>query len=152
MALIRKARLSDLNPIHALVNDFAKDGMMLPLAVGDLTDRLRDFLVAEEKGRIVGSVAVHVTWETLVELRSLAVARERQTQGLGKKLVDSALDEARALGATEIFTLTYIPEFFEKFGFRCIDRATLPHKIWQDCMKCPKFPDCGEVALTRKLE
>ena len=152
MALIRKSRLNDLHAIHALVNEFAKEGLMLPLSVGDLTERLRDFLVAEEDGEVVGSVAVHIIWETLVELRSLAVAREHQKRGLGKKLVEAAMEEARSLGATEIFTLTYIPPFFEKFGFRRIDRATLPHKIWQDCIKCPKFPDCGEVALVRKLE
>jgi len=151
--MIRKARLNEIPAIHALVNDFAREEIMLPVSIGDVTGRLRDFHVAVgEDGALTGTVALHVTWETLVEIRSLAVKRGAQGQGLGRALAQAALDEARELGATRVFTLTYIPPFFENFGFERIDRASLPHKVWQDCTKCPKFPDCGEVALQIDLD
>lgn len=151
MHSIRKARLADLQPILGVVNEFARDGLMLPLSVGDLTERLRDFLVAEAQGRIVGSVAVHITWDRLVELRSLAVTADWQKRKLGGELVAAALAEARSLGADRIFTLTYIPGFFARHGFVQVERASLPHKVWQDCTKCPKFPDCGETAMVLDL-
>lgn len=148
---IRSARLNDVTAIHALVNKFATRQVMLPLSFGDITERLRDFLLVERDGQLLGTVAVHVTWDTLVEIRSLAVLEESQGEGLGRRLIAAALDEARRLGATEVFTLTYVPEFFEKYGFQRVERSVLPHKVWQDCTKCPKFPDCGETALKLTL-
>jgi len=150
--MIRRARMTDVEAIHALVKSFGEQGLMLPLAIGDITERLRDFMVAEENGEIVGSVALHVTWGRLVEVRSLAVRRDHQGRDLGRQLVAAAHEDARALGAQEIFVLTYIPSFFEKLGYTRVDREALPHKVWQDCVKCPKFPDCGEVALKISVE
>jgi amino-acid N-acetyltransferase len=149
--LIRKAKLTEVHAIHRLIAHFAAQDRMLPLPIGQVTERLRDFLVADEKGQIVGVVAVHVTWGRLVELRSLAVRHDRQGRGLGTRLARAALKEARRLGAEAIFTLTYIPEYFERLGFHRVDRAQLPHKVWVDCVNCPKFPDCGEVAMMRPL-
>ena len=148
MATIRRAKLTDIDAIHGVVKDFANRSLMLPLSIGDITERLRDFLLAEEDGRIVGTVALHVTWGRLVEVRSLAVLPEYHGRGLGRVLVEAAHASARELEAQEIFVLTYIPEFFEKLGYRRVERETLPHKVWQDCIKCPKFPDCGEIALS----
>lgn len=150
--MIRKARLTDIKGIYDLIQPFAKQEIMLPLALGDLVERIRDFHVAEENGEVIGSVALHVAWDTLVEIRSLAVKEIWQKKGLGRQLVEAVLCEAVDLGAEEVFTLTYIPSFFEKFGFVRIDRQRLPHKVWQDCIKCTKFPDCGEVALLKRLE
>lgn len=149
---IRKARLTDVSAIHQLVNAFAKEELMLPLSIGDITERLRDFHMAEIDGRIVGVGAIHVTWDRLVELRSLAVLKETQGTGVGRALVEALLADARTLGATEVFTLTYVPGYFEKLGFHTIDRADLPHKVWQDCTKCTKFPDCGEIAMKMELD
>lgn len=148
---IRKATLRDILPIQRLVNAFAKQDLMLPVSIGDLHDRLRDFQLAEVEGVVVGCCALHVVWEGLVEVRSLAVDASAQHQGLGHRLVEACLEDARALGAEEAFTLTYVPGFFESLGFRQVDRATLPHKVWQDCTKCTRFPDCGELALTRPV-
>jgi amino-acid N-acetyltransferase len=151
--MIRRARVSDIPAIHRLVNEFAREELMLPLSIGEITERIRDFLVADGEGEdLAGCVAIHVTWERLVELRSLAVSRSAQGSGLGRRLVEAGLEEARALGAEEMFTLTYIPDFFLRFGFRVVDRSTLPHKVWQDCTKCTKFPDCGETALVLPLD
>ena len=149
--MIRKARTADVNTIQELVKQFADQELMLPLAVGEIYERLRDFHVAEIEGRIVGTGAIHVTWESLAELRSLAVMAEHQNQEVGSKLIHAMLEDARGLGTTEVFTLTYVPEFFKKFGFEEIDRHTLPHKVWVDCTKCHKFPDCSEVALKVSL-
>jgi amino-acid N-acetyltransferase len=149
--MIRKAKLQEIPVIQELVNAFAREELMLPVSIGDIIERFHDFFVAEKDGRIIGTVALHVTWQDLVEIRSLTVRREEQKTGLGRKLVEAALARAREVGAPRVFTLTYIPEFFEKLGFIRIDRAELPHKVWQDCVKCPKFPDCGEVALTLDL-
>lgn len=148
---IRKALLSEVVPIHRLVNEFAGGDLMLALSVGDVTDRLRDFWVACEGNELIGSVALHVTWNKLVEIRSLAVRKDHQKRGLGKRLVKAALKEAKELGAEEVFTLTYVPGYFKRFGFRTCDRNELPHKVWVDCVKCPKFPDCGETAMRLNL-
>ncbi|MDR0362620.1 MAG: N-acetyltransferase [Planctomycetota bacterium] len=152
IAAIRPARLSDVAAIVGAARDFGQEGIMIPLSVGDVTERLREFIVAEapEEG-VVGCVAVHVTWGLLVEVRSLAVRREAQGRSIGRQLMEAAFRDARRLGATEMFTLTYIPEFFRRFGFEEIDRGDLPHKVWLDCVKCPKFPDCGETAMKLPL-
>lgn len=125
---------------------------MIPLSIGDTLERLRAFLVAEtpEEG-IIGCVAVDATWDLLVEIRSLAVRREWHKHQVGRRLVEAALRDAADFGAKEVFTLTYVPDFFGRFGFEIIDRNTLPHKVWLVCVKCPKFPDCGEVAMKRSL-
>lgn len=150
--VIRSARLGDVAAIVDVAREFGRQEIMIPLSMGDVTERLREFQVAErEDGKIVGCVAVHVTWGNLVEVRSLAVLTEEQGRQIGRMLMDAAFADAANLGATEIFTLTYIPEFFRLFGFEVVDRGTLPHKVWLDCVKCPKFPDCGEVAMKRDL-
>lgn len=149
---IRKARLPDVQSIVNVTREFGRQGIMIPLSLGDALERVRAFLVAElEDGRIIGCVAVDATWDLLVEIRSLAVASEFQKMNVGRRLVEAALREARDLGARDVFTLTYVPDFFARFGFQIIDRNTLPHKVWLVCVKCPKFPDCGETAMKRSL-
>ena len=149
---IRKAKVTDVAAIQALVRPFAEERRMLALSLGDITERLRDFLLLDDdSGTPVGCVAVHIVWDRLVEIRSLAVLKSRQGEGMGRMLVDAAKREARELGATQIFTLSFVPEFFRKQGFTPVDRRVLPHKVWQDCTHCPLFPDCGETALMLEL-
>jgi amino-acid N-acetyltransferase len=125
---------------------------MIPLSIGDVIERIRGFLVASlPDGTLVGCVAVDATWDSLVEIRSLAVRRDCQKNGIGKMLMDAALADAVDFGAKEAFTLTYVPEFFARFGFGLISRDSLPHKVWLVCVKCPRFPDCGEVAMKKAL-
>ncbi len=136
----------------AVVREFANAGLMIPLSVGDTLERLRSFLVATiPGGEIVGCVCVDTTWEYLVEIRSLAVKSEYQKHGVGRLLLDAALADAAAFGAKEVFTLTYVPDFFKRFEFQIVPRDALPHKVWLVCVKCPKFPDCGEVPMKRSL-
>ncbi len=150
--MIRKARLTDIGRIHGLVKPFADREQMLPLSIGDITERLRDFSVFEDHGDVVGCIALHVTWGELMEIRSLAVADRFQGRGIGRKLVLAAHEEAREMHARELFVLTYVPDFFAALGYERIPREELPHKVWSDCIKCPRFPDCGEVALKIRLE
>jgi len=146
---IRPARMGDVRAIHALLTTFANKGLMLPRSISSLYDHLRDFIVYEEEGAIYGICALHICWDDLAEIRSLAVAEERQKCGIGALLVESCLDEARSLEIDKVFVLTYQAPFFRKFGFEDRDKQDLPHKIWSDCIHCSKFPDCDEDALIR---
>lgn len=146
--MIRKARMSDVKGIHQLIADYAKKGDMLPRSLADIYENLRDYFVfLGDDGELVGSAAIHIMWEDLAEVRSLAVREGRMRRGVGTQLVESCISEAIVLGIGRVFALTYKPEFFEKLGFHVVDKGELPQKIWTDCLKCSKFPDCDEVAL-----
>lgn len=149
--VIRKARVADAPEIQRLINSFAERGAMLPRAINAVYENIRDFFVADSGGGVAGCCALHVTWGDLAEVKSLAVDESLQGRGIGAKLVRVCLDEAREMGVPTVFALTYVPEFFEKLGFSRVDKATLPHKIWSECINCPKFPDCGEEAVQIEL-
>ncbi|MGC9045715.1 MAG: N-acetyltransferase [Thermodesulfovibrio sp.] len=144
---IRKAAISDIKTIHKLINEFAKKGEMLPRSLNELYENIRDFFIAEENNEIKGVCALHILWEDLAEIRSLAVKKDSQKKGIGSLLVKKCLSEAKKLGVKKVFVLTYIPEFFKKTGFKELDKSKLPQKIWGDCIRCPKFPECDEIAL-----
>lgn len=146
--MIRKARMSDVKGIQQLIAEYARKGDMLPRSLADIYENLRDYFVFEEDGgELAGSAAIHIMWEDLAEVRSLAVREGKMRRGIGTQLVESCISEAIVLGIDRVFALTYKPEFFEKLGFHVVDKAELPQKIWTDCLKCSKFPDCDEVAL-----
>ncbi len=150
--MIEKARIGDPPDILALVNRYAEQQQLLPRSLNDIYENLRDFFVCREEDRLVGCAALHVSWKGLGEIRSLAVREDRQGGGIGTALVERCLEEARELGMDRVFVLTYLPEFFLKFGFSLYPKENLPHKIWTDCLNCPKFPDCDEVALVLGLK
>jgi amino-acid N-acetyltransferase len=147
----RKAKISDLKQVHKLINDYARKESMLPRSLNELYETLRDFVICEEKGYICGACALHIMWEDLAEIRSLAVEKQYQKLGIGKNLVNQCLKEAKSLGIKRVFALTYHPEFFKKIGFEAIDKANLPQKIWGDCLRCPRFPECDEHAVIKHL-
>jgi len=149
--MIRKAKITDIKQIQALINAFARQDLMLPRSINELYENIRDFWVAQENKKIIACCALHITWDDLVEIKSLAVAKNRQGRGIGKELVLICLNEAIALGAKKVFALSYKPEFFKKLGFRKIRNSALPHKIWAECINCCKFPNCQEVALLKDL-
>jgi amino-acid N-acetyltransferase len=150
--LVRKAVAGDVKAIHKLVNEFAEEDKIIPRSLNDLYENLRDFFICvDDNNRIIGACALHISWEDLAEIRSLAVARSIQKQGVGTTLIEKALEEARQLGIKRVFSLTYIPKYFEQFGFQEKEKSELPHKIWGDCMKCHKFPDCDEIAVILNL-
>lgn len=150
--MVRKAVLADVPAIHALVDLYARRGLMLPLAAEDVEHTLRDFFVCEAEGRLAGTAALNISWKGMAEVRSLAVSPEMIRQGVGSALVRACLDEARELGIERVFALTYEVEFFKRQGFHVIDKKTLPHKIWGDCARCVKFPDCDETAVIIELD
>lgn len=151
--LVRRARVQDAGEIQRLITTFAERDEMLHRSLGEIYENIRDFYVAEdERGRIVGCTALHVCWSHLAEVKSLAVDEGQQGHGYGRRLVEACLEEARDLGLKTVFALTYRPGFFERLGFRVVDKATLPHKVWNECIRCPKFPACGEIAVVYDLE
>ncbi|MFN2354343.1 MAG: N-acetyltransferase [Desulfopila sp.] len=146
--MIRYARMGDVKEIHSLINYYARQGLLLPCSLSSLYDRLRDFVVhVHRDDSIIGVCALHITWENLAEIRSLAVREGNRGQRIGAELVRQCLVEADMLGIAKVFTLTYQPGFFHKQGFHDIDKRELPHKIWSDCINCHMFPDCDEEAL-----
>ncbi|OGW26404.1 MAG: GNAT family N-acetyltransferase [Nitrospirae bacterium GWC2_42_7] len=149
---IRKAKIADLKEVHKLVNEFARKGEMIPRSLNELYEKIRDFLVVEDKGKISGVCALHILWEDLAEIRSLAVRKEYQGKGIGQKLVKECMKEAKALGIKRVFALTYNTDFFSRLGFKEIDKSDLPQKIWSDCIRCPKFPECDEHAMILDLK
>lgn len=150
--MIRKAKIADIKQIYNLIMEFANKEEMLPRSLSELYDNLRDFFVFEESGRVSGCCALHVMWEELGEIRSLAVKAEKQGKGIGAKLIEACIGEMGYIGLNKVFALTYKPEFFERKGFFKINKSELPHKVWADCIKCPKFPDCGEVPVMYKVK
>ncbi|MGI6295798.1 MAG: N-acetyltransferase [Armatimonadota bacterium] len=151
MNQIRRAKATDAKNIQKLINTFAAKDEMLPRSLNSIYENIRDFLVIEENSGVVGCCALHVTWGDLAEIRSLAVDETTQGRGYGRLLVERCLDDARELGLPKVFALTYVPDFFEKLGFSRISKSELPHKIWSECINCPKFPDCGEEAVQLEL-
>src|SRR3989338_7050274 len=149
--MMRKAKIEDIKKIQNLINYFAQQDLMLPRSLNELYENIRDFWVCLADKKVVGCAALRVSWEDLAEIKSLAVHKEKQSQGIGRKLVESCIDEAKVLGAKRIFVLTYQPDYFKKFGFKIIKNSALPHKICAECINCCKFPNCQEIAMVKKL-
>ena len=145
--MMRKATIADVKALQILINQYADSGQMLPRTLNDLYEHLRDFHVWEEEGALIGVCALHVSWDGLAEVRSLAVRPDRVKRGVGSRLVRQCLSEAADLLVGRVFVLTYQPGFFKKLGFVDVDKKELPHKIWTDCLNCVKFPNCDESAL-----
>lgn len=149
--MIRKARVKDIPQMHRLINSFAEKNLMLARSLNELYENIRDFFVFENKHKIVGCSALHISWGDLAEIKSLAVDKAYQSRGIGKSLVEACVWEAKLMGAKRLFALTYAPVFFQKLGFKKIAHNKLPHKIWAECINCSKFPNCEEIALIKKI-
>jgi len=138
--------------MQQLINHFADKGEMLPRPLSELYESIRDFFVIREGERVVACAALHVSWSDLAEIRSVAVAEDSQGEGLGDRLVAACLKESAELGINTVFCFTYQPEFFRRHKFADIDKMELPRKVWTDCFRCPKFPNCDETALIYHAE
>ena len=148
---IDRARVSDAASMHQMISHFADKGEMLPRALSEIYEDIRDYFVVRQRDQVIACAALHITWVDLAEIRSLAVYEKEQNQKIGSLLVQACLEEAKELGIPRIFCLVRKPAFFEKHGFQLIDKMELPQKVWAECYRCPKFPDCDEVALVRRL-
>ena len=146
--IYRKARFQDAETIYNLIYDYAQKGEMLARSRNTIYETMRDMVVAEnEDGEVVGVGGLHITWDSLAEVRSIAVSPKYKRHGIGSGIVKELIREGKEMGVKKIFTLTYKPQFFVTLGFREVKKEDLPHKVWKECIYCPKFPDCDETAM-----
>ncbi len=150
--MIRKATVKDGEKIFNILQTFAIQGVLLPRSLNSIYENIRDFFVYEENGEIVGIGSLHVFWEDLAEIKSLAVLPQHQHKGIGKKIVKHCLKEAKQLGVEKVFALTYLPEFFQKLGFEVVDKSEFPQKVWTECIHCVKFNDCKEIPVMIRIK
>ncbi len=148
---IKKANIDDVEKIQELVNSFAQAGKMLPRSLNDIYENVRDFWVIKDNDILVGCCALHIVWDNISEIKSLAVKEKYQKKELGAKMVKRCIKEARHLKISRVFALTYVPKFFEKLKFKQGKKEQMPHKIWSECINCPHFPDCDEILVIREL-
>jgi amino-acid N-acetyltransferase len=149
--IVRRARVSDVPAMHEIINEYALEGLMLSKSKAELYEGIRDFHVAESGGRLLGCAALHVMWNDLAEIRSVAVRREHRGSGIGSRLVRACMKEAAALGLPRVFVLTLEPTFFGRFGFKVVEKEELPRKVWADCLKCDRFANCNETAMVAEV-
>jgi amino-acid N-acetyltransferase len=148
---VRKASMQDIPALLDLINGYAAKGIMLPRTEFEMSENMRDFMVAYAGNQLVGCGALHFYSPTVGEVRSLAVAESHKTHGIGRMVVDSLVYEAKLYGLDAVFAFTYVPRFFGKVGFHEVERGELPLKAWKDCLRCPKFECCDEIAVLRVL-
>jgi amino-acid N-acetyltransferase len=149
--VVRRAVVGDAERILALVNGLAARQLMLPRSPVAVIENIRDYAIADVGGRFAGCGALHVVWSDLAEIRSLAVDPDIQRKGLGRLIVERLVEDAHELGIARLFAFTYVPGFFEKLGFHVVEHASMPHKVFHDCLNCPKFNACDEIAMLRVL-
>jgi len=149
--VVRKARLADIHDLLQLINDYAANGIMLPRTEFEMSENIRDFTVVYSGNQLLGCGALHFYTPTSAEVRSLAVDPNSKSQGLGRLIVQSLEAEAAENGLHALFAFTYVPGFFRKLGFRTVERGELPLKVWKDCLRCPKFQCCDEIAMLKPL-
>ncbi|WP_428389626.1 N-acetyltransferase [Mucisphaera sp.] len=150
--LIRPAAVADVPAIASLINDSAELGLMLPKPLAMLYENVRELHVATRGDQLVGVGGLSIIWADLAEVCSLVVDPSCRGRGLGRRLVEAAIEEARRLGVRRLMTLTYEQAFFERLGFSVVDRQSLPLKVWSECLRCPKNQACDEIAMVRVLE
>jgi amino-acid N-acetyltransferase len=151
MITIRKARLSDVPQMMPILHEYARQAEILPRQEADVYQSIRDWVVVEADGHIAGMGALLVMWHDLAEIRSLVIASAFHSQGLGRAIVNQLVAEARTLELPRIFALTRKPGFFLKLGFHMTRIEDLPRKVHKDCVFCPKFHACDEVAVIMPL-
>ena len=152
MSRVERARIGDVPQMQALINYFADRDEMLARPLSEIYENIRDYFVVREGEQVIACAALHISWSDLAEIKSVAVAEDSQKQGIGARLIEACLKEAKELGLPTVFCLTYKPAFFEKFGFSQADKMELPRKVWTECYRCPKFPNCDEIALIYHFE
>jgi amino-acid N-acetyltransferase len=148
---VRKASMQDIPALLELINGYAAKGIMLARTEFEMSENMRDFMVAYAGNQLVGCGAMHFYSPTMGEVRSLAVAESHKTHGIGRMIVDSLVYEAKLYGLDAVFAFTYVPGFFARVGFNEVERGELPLKAWKDCLRCPKFHACDEIAVLRVL-
>jgi amino-acid N-acetyltransferase len=148
----RRATFRDVESIHKIVNYHAEQGLMLARSRNAIYETLRDFILAEDNGTVVGVGALHLVWDELAEIRAMAISEDYIGKGVGMSIVSRLTEDAKELGVKTLFALTYQPGFFVKAGFHEVPKEQLSQKVWKDCINCSKFPNCNEIAMIRPLD
>ena len=148
---IRKAGMNDIAPLLRLINDYAAKGIMLPRTEFEMSENIRDFSVIYSGQELIGCGALHFYSPIMGEIRSLAVDPAWKAHGIGRRMVETLVAEARLFSLDAIFAFTYVADFFRKMGFQEVERGELPLKAWKDCLRCPKFQCCDEIAMVQIL-
>jgi len=149
--LLRKATVKDAQEIFKILQKYAIEGILLPRSLNSIYENIRDFYVYEENGKIIGTGSLHIFWEDLAEIKSLVILPEYQNRGIGRQIVQACIQEAKQLGIKKVFALTYVPSFFEKLGFKVVDKSEFPQKVWTECIHCVKFNECKEVPVLLEI-
>ena len=149
---LKRATIAHVEPIMDLVNGLAAQGVMLPRSPASIVEKLRDFVVAYVDGEFAGCGALAVIWTDIAEVRSIAVDPKFQKLGLGRDIALRLIEDARDLGIARVMAFTYVLGFFEKLGFEVVPHDSLPHKVFTDCLNCPKFHKCDEIAVVKVLK
>lgn len=154
MIKLYKAKISDIADMQTLVADEVEKGVILFRSEDEIANNIRSYVLAKDGVKLVGYMALHVHSKKLAEVRSLVVHEDYRGKDIGADMVKFAINEAKELDIEEeILSLTYVPEFFKKLGFKEINKESIPdHKIWADCIKCIHFPVCNEVALVYSMK
>ncbi|NPA16408.1 MAG: N-acetyltransferase [Aquificae bacterium] len=149
--MLRKATVKDAQEIFKILQKYAIEGILLPRSLNSIYENIRDFYVYEENGKIIGTGSLHIFWEDLAEIKSLVILPEYQNRGIGRQIVQACIQEAKQLGIKKVFALTYVPSFFEKLGFKVVDKSEFPQKVWTECIHCVKFNECKEVPVLLEI-
>ena len=149
---VRKARMSDIGALLKLINGYARQGIMLPRNEFEISEGIRDFTVVLEAGSLTGCAALHFYGPAMAEVRSLAVDPASKGTGAGRLLMEALEREAGEFDLDALFAFTYVPGFFAKMGYHEVERGELPLKAWKDCLRCPKFQACDEIAVLKLLK
>ncbi|RMF97376.1 MAG: N-acetyltransferase [Candidatus Schekmanbacteria bacterium] len=137
--------------MQRLVNEYSEKGLMIKKSLSEIYENIRDYFVVEKKGAIIGTCCLKIYWKNLAEICSLAITKRETKKGIGSMLVKYTIKEAKKMGISSLFVLTYVPDFFKLNGFENIDKSKLPQKVWGECIKCHKFPQCDEIAMIKKI-
>jgi amino-acid N-acetyltransferase len=148
---VRSAKISDAKAIYSLINQHAERDRMLFRPMADIYENIQAFSVGDADGDVAGCCALEVVWADLAEIKSLAVDEANKGSGVGRMLVNVALEQAAEMGIQKVFALTLEPEFFEKLGFEIVKKDALPMKVWSDCAKCSKQDHCDEIAVIKQV-
>ena len=148
---IRPAKVQDVKQMHKIIEFYADNKEMLHRSLNSIYENIQEYVVAENKGKVIGCGALHVSWDDLAEVKALAVEKSYARKGIGTKIVKTLEQNALGLGIYATFALSFKPEFFKKMGYEVISREILPQKIWSECINCHLFPDCGEIPLIKEL-
>ncbi|MBI4328911.1 MAG: N-acetyltransferase [Chloroflexi bacterium] len=149
---LERARIADVPQLHTLINYFADQGDLLHRSMSELYENVRDFIVVKEGEKVVACASLHVNWEDVAEIKSVAVSTPLQGQGIGALLIEQSIEDAVDLGLKRVFVLTHKPGFYERLGFQRADVLSFPRKVWSECIRCPKFPSCNEIAMDRPVD